>query len=107
MDLKIRLTDVFRATLANDCGNVGFVGLAGDGSDYHVVVPVDYQLAKGVKACNRPTDGTPFGGYKGWNYFECSPFAPRVPGDREERTRTNAMLLTAWAAGLGIRVEMI
>ena len=45
--LKIRLSDVFRATLAEESGNLGFVGLAPDGAAYHVVVPVDIQIARG------------------------------------------------------------
>ncbi|MEW5724542.1 MAG: hypothetical protein AB1896_15635 [Thermodesulfobacteriota bacterium] len=105
--LKVKLADVFRATLADDCGNVGFLGFAPDSSAYHVVAPVDYQIARGVKAGNRPADGTPFGGYKGWRYFECLSFPSVRPDGRENQTRRNAQALMAWAAaeGLGLEIE--
>ncbi|MFH1137953.1 MAG: hypothetical protein V1816_17930 [Pseudomonadota bacterium] len=105
MNLKIRTSDIFRATLADDCGNLGYVGVAPDGSGYHVVVPVDLQLARGVKAGNRPDDGTPFGGYKGWRYFQCLPFAPGKSRAREKQVEMNSRLLAAWAGSLGIEVE--
>ena len=104
MGLKIKKSDVFRATLADNCGNVGFIGLSGDGAAYHVVVPVDYQIARGVKARNRPTDGTPFGGYHGWHYYECHPFPDSGAVTREDQTQKNAEVLTAWAARLGIKI---
>ena len=67
--LDIKLSDLFRATMADDCGNEGFIGIAPDGSQYHVVVPVDRQIARGLMFWVPPDDGTPFGGYKGWHYF--------------------------------------
>ena len=103
MKLVMKRSDVLRATLADDCGNVGFIGLAPDGSAYHVVVPVDLQLARGIKAGNQPTDGTPFGGYKGWNYFECPTFESRT-GDRDERTDQNIRLVVEWAGSLGVEI---
>jgi hypothetical protein len=106
MVLRIKKSDVLRATLADNCGNVGFIGLAGDGSAYHVVVPVDYQIARGVKARNRPTDGTPFGGYRGWHYYECQPFPASGTVTREEQTAKNAEVLNAWAARLGISIGL-
>ena len=71
MSLLIDFNDIFRATLDEDCGNEGYIGIAPDGGRYHVVVPVDRQIARGIKAGNRPQDGTPFGGYKDWRYFGC------------------------------------
>ena len=41
--LNIRLSDIWRATLENDCGNEGYIGISPDGTQYHVVVPVDRQ----------------------------------------------------------------
>ncbi|MBW1712967.1 MAG: hypothetical protein JRJ59_07455, partial [Deltaproteobacteria bacterium] len=107
------LTDVFRATLAQDSGNRGYLGLAPDGTKYHVVVPVDVQIARGVKAGNRPDDGTPFGGYAGWHYFECRPFTWPDPDEKDEQkarwnqARPNAKVLTAWAFGLGLEVIVV
>ena len=40
MKLSISLSDIYRATLAEDCGNEGYIGITPDGSSYHVVVPV-------------------------------------------------------------------
>lgn len=76
--LRIKFRDILRATLRSDCGNEGWIGISPRGDAYHIVVPVDRQIAKGVMACNRPTDGTPFGGYYGWLYFPCSTYASWV-----------------------------
>ena len=111
MRLKVKLDDVFRATLSEDCGNLGYLGLAPDGGEYHVVVPVDLQLARGVKAGNRPDDGTPFGGYRGWHYFECRNHRAVGPEtssqERRRQTRANAEVLVSWAASLGLELEIV
>ena len=129
MPLTIDFNDIIRATLDKDCGNEGFIGIAPDGVRYHVVVPVDRQIARGIKAGNRPQDGTPFGGYKGWHYFCCPGYKqPRCPGykqpccpgykqpalydEREiqkvrwEQAETNARLIKVWASGIGIELEI-
>ena len=54
MPLSIDFTDIVRATLDEDSGNEGYIGLSPDGRRYHVVVPVDRQIARGIKAGNRP-----------------------------------------------------
>ncbi len=102
--LNINRSDLFRATLADNCGNIGYIGLAPDGAEYHVVVPVDLQLARGVKAGNRPDDGTPFGGYKNWMYFECPPYPVGERMARENQLQINARLLKAWAYAQGIEI---
>lgn len=110
---RIPIRDIFRATLADNCGNVGFIGLHPQGSEYHVVVPVDYQIARGVMAANRPTDGTPFGGYTGWLYFECEPYQPPCSRGSSEldvrwaQSRANATVLVGWAAGRGLEIEVV
>ena len=113
MSLLIDLNDIFRATLDEDCGNEGYIGIAPDGSRYHVVVPVDRQIARGIKAGNRPQDGTPFGGYKDWHYFCCPGYkGPGRPDEteirkvRRKQSEINAQLLKAWAAGMQIGVEI-
>jgi hypothetical protein len=111
MPLTIKLSDLFRATLPERSGNLGFIGISPDGSAYHVVVPVDLQIAKGVKACNRPTDGTPFGGYKDWRYFPCPAYvSPDSPAEetilRRRKARENFHLLSAWAAEMGIELHL-
>ncbi|MGC8659298.1 MAG: hypothetical protein ACP5U1_09510, partial [Desulfomonilaceae bacterium] len=58
-----------------------------DGDSYHVVSPVDSQIAKGVMACNRPTDGTPFGGYSNWFYFRIPPYPESTDQTQDERMR--------------------
>ena len=113
MHLKIDFDDLLRATLDDACGNEGYIGLSPDGRQYHVVVPVDRQIARGVKAGNRPLDGTPFGGYKGWHYFCCGtfllpePYSPeRVQADRRKQAKENALILKSRAAGLKLEVEV-
>lgn len=102
--LPIRFLDLLRATLPLRSGNEGWIGVSPAGSEYHIVVPVDVQIARGVMACNMPSDGTPFGGYTGWLYFRCPPFDGREDQDeilREERARQTAAdvvkLLQAYA----------
>ncbi len=109
--VTVQLSDIWRGTLDERSGNVGFLGVSPDGSAYHVVVPVDLQIARGVKACNQPTDGTPFGGYVGWRYFQCRGYsgAGRPEGDRalrERAVRGNVESLRAWAATHGIALEV-
>jgi hypothetical protein len=113
MPLLIDPNDILRATLDEDCGNEGYIGIAPDGSRYHVVVPVDRQIARGIKAGNRPQDGTPFGGYKNWYYFCCPGYKRPDRHDeaeilkvRRKQSQINAQLLKAWAAGIRIVVEI-
>jgi hypothetical protein len=98
MTLRVHRSDILRATLHAQCGNTGYLGFAPDGSDYHVVVPVDEQIARGIKAGNRPDDGTPFGGYRGWAYFQCRTFEASSESSRADQTEANATVLVAWAA---------
>lgn len=102
--LRIRYTDLFRATLPIASGNEGWIGISPKGEEYHVVVPVDVQIARGVMACNPPTDGTPFGGYSGWLYFPCPTYEyeGESAGDerilRARRARQTAKELIVWLA---------
>ena len=106
--LAVKKSDVFRATLADDCGNLGYLGIAPDASAYHVVVPVDLQLARGVKAMNQPDDGTPFGGYRNWHYYECCPYARKAAGEkRHQQVESNAQLLTMWIRQFGLEITII
>ncbi len=110
--LPVAMSDLKRATLADNCGNTGFLGFSPDGSRYHLVVPVDKQIAAGVKAKNRPTDGTPFGGYTGWRYFECDPYPPaprEAEADAEARqtqVKITAVALVEWARAQGFEVRV-
>ena len=106
--VKVRRRDLFRATLAADCGNLGFLGFAPDGTQYHVVAPVDLKLARGVKALNLPDDGTPFGGYRGWHYFSCEPYDPAAgETGRQRRIDENSRRLKLWLQQLGIDMEIV
>ena len=115
MKLSILLLEIYRATLAEDCGNEGYIGITPDGSSYHVVVPVDRQLARGLSPVGPgpPSDGTPFGGYKGWHYFCCLTHRndrqshARTRQYRIERARENAWLIEKWANGLRIEVVVV
>ena len=112
MILQIDFNDMVRATLDEDCGNEGYIGISPDGSRYHVVVPVDRQIARGIKAGNRPMDETPFEGYKDWHYFCCLGFTrpgkvneTEIQKARLKQARVNARLLKTWAAGRHLEVE--
>ncbi len=104
--LRVRRADILRATLPAQSGNTGYLGFAPDSSAYHVVVPVDEQIARGVKAGNRPEDGTPFGGYGGWLYFQCRPYESECEGARQIQASANEAVLIAWAAQRNIRLEV-
>lgn len=74
------------------------------------MVPVDVQIARGVMACNRPTDGTPFGGYTGWLYFRCPPFDGPDSQEkdlREERARQTAADLVKLLEGYCIEAVVV
>ena len=105
--LRVRRSDIYRATLYAQCGNTGYLGFAPGGSEYHVVVPVDEQIARGIKAGNRPDDGTPFGGYRDWRYFQCKPHMADSDTSRRAQTEVNAAVLVAWAAQRNIQVEVV
>jgi hypothetical protein len=103
--LCIKVRDVRRATLPRRSGNEGWIGLSPSGDRYHVVVPVDAQIAKGVMACNWPADGTPFGGYTGWLYFRCEPYDDEGLSEgagREDCLAANCDRLLKFAASYGI-----
>jgi hypothetical protein len=103
--LLIKIEDIGRATLPSRSGNEGWIGVSPGGDAYHVVTPVDVQLARGVMACNRPTDGTPFGGYSSWLYFRCEPYEEEGAPEQEARNRQvrkNATDLINWLALYGI-----
>ncbi len=109
--LKIRLSDLFRATLSDDCGNEGFIGIAPDGSNYHVVVPVDRQIARGLKFWIHPEDGTPFGGYKDWQYFCCLTYTKtedqREYDQRLKQAKENGWLIQNWGRSHGFNIEIL
>jgi len=110
--LQIKLSDLFRATMAEGCGNEGYIGIAADGSQYHVVVPVDRQIARGLKAWIRTDDGTPFGGYKGWYYFACVPYvtSEQESCEREsqlEKPRENGWLIQKWGESTRLDIKII
>lgn len=113
MTVAIDFNEIVRATLDEESGNEGYIGLSPDGLQYHVVVPVDRQIARGIKAGNRPLDETPFGGYKGWHYFCCLGYTRPAKYDegkiqkaRLNQARANAQLLKAWAEQIHLPVEI-
>ncbi len=107
--LLIRIEDIRRATLPSRSGNEGWIGVSPTGDAYHVVTPVDVQLARGVMACNRPTDGTPFGGYSSWLYFRCEPYEDEEAPEQEacdRQVHKNATDLFNWLALYGIEAQL-
>ncbi len=108
--LRLKVQDVRRATLPVQSGNEGWIGVSPQGNAYHVVVPVDAQIARGVMACNKPTDGTPFGGYSGWLYFRCPPYEAEADDEdriREEQTLTTADNLILFLKSYDIDAELV
>jgi hypothetical protein len=108
--LQLKVQDVRRATLPVRSGNEGWIGVSPRGDAYHVVVPVDVQIARGVMACNRPTDGTPFGGYSGWLYFRCPPYDDEAGDEgriREEQTLITASGLIRFLKSYDIDAELV
>ena len=113
MTLSIDFKDIIRATLETECGNVGYIGLSPDGLQYHVVVPVERQISRGLKAGNPPLGETPFGGYKDWPYFCCLGYSRPVRYDETEirkvrlkQAMLNALLLKSWTEQINISVEV-
>jgi hypothetical protein len=113
MSLLIDFNDILRATLETECGNEGYIGLSPNGLRYHVVVPVDRQIARGLKAGNHPRDDTPFGGFKDWLYFCCLGYTrPAIQEETEIRkvrlkqATINALLLKSWAEQINKPVEL-
>jgi hypothetical protein len=107
--IRIKISDIRRATLPLRSGNEGWIGVSPRGDEYHVVVPVDVQIARGVMACNRPTDGTPFGGYSRHLYFRCPPYSDE--GEDEDRARERQIAETAdelvrWLASYGLEASI-
>ncbi len=92
MTLKIKFSDLLRATLSFRTGNESWIGFSPDGNSYHIVSPVDTQISKGVMACNRPKDGTPFGGYSRWIYFRIPPFGKSIHDDQTARREHSRMI---------------
>jgi hypothetical protein len=114
MALPIDVNDLVRATLDESSGNVGYIGLSPDGSRYHVVVPVDGQIARGIKAGNQVLEGAPFGGYKNWHYFYCPGYCSpsrydekKINEVRRTKAFANGQALIAWAVEWGIEVILV
>jgi hypothetical protein len=113
MILEIDFKDMVRATLSDVCGSVGYLGISPDGLQYHVVVPVDPQIARGIKAGNKPSDATPFGGFTGWHYFCCPGYSlpariaeADIQQIRQEQARDNIQALKDWARlRLGVEIS--
>ena len=70
-------------------------------------------IARGLKFYDPPTDGTPFGGQKDWNYFCCLTYSGSLrnpEADREarlEQARINGSLLENWAAENGVEIHLV
>jgi hypothetical protein len=111
--LEIDFRDIVRATLDDHCGNEGYIGISPDGRQYHIVVPVDRQMARGLKAGNKPSDETPFGGFKGWVYFCCPTYSRPVRYNeaeihraRQEQAGANISAIKNWARlSLGVEIK--
>ncbi len=106
-NMKLKLSTIYRATLATHSGNEGWIGVEPGQRSYHAVVPVDVQISRGVMACNKPTDGTPFGGYAGWIYFRCAPYDSHIDDEtlRLQQAKKNLTELIVKLSEYGIVAE--
>jgi hypothetical protein len=113
MALCFRLADLLRATLPQGQGWVGLVGVEPGGRDYHVLAPVELELARGLMCLGLAGQGRELGGRPGWHYRLCHAYAPPPPRDQrppplaEFRSARRAQALAtgrellAWAARRG------
>ncbi|MFH1035476.1 MAG: hypothetical protein V1806_13285 [Pseudomonadota bacterium] len=80
MALRFRLNDLLRATLPQGQGWVGLVGVEPGGRDYHVLAPVELELALGLMRLGWAGQWRALGGRQGWHYRPCRAYAPPPPG---------------------------
>lgn len=111
MALSFTMEDLVRATLPSGWGQVGFVGVSPGGDSYHVLAPVDLDLAEGTFRMALHGLAEPLGGRPGWRYYYCRTYDP-PPRDRhpwlkvllDKRMRQalhSGELLVAWARQQG------
>lgn len=79
MALIFRLADLVAATLPQGQGWVGLVGVEPGGRAYHVLAPVDLELAQGLGPAALAGQAQALGGRPGWHYRLCRGYPPPPP----------------------------
>jgi len=77
--LCFALADLLRATLPQGQGWVGLVGVDPEGQAYHVLAPVELELAWGMMRLGLMDQARELGGRPGWRYRLCRAYAPPPP----------------------------
>ena len=116
MGLTFSLDDLVKATLPSGWGQAGFVGVSPKGDSYHVLVPVELDLAS--ETFRMALDGwaEPMGGRPDWRYYYCRTYEP-PPRDgrpwpdallaaRQRQAKISGEMLVAWARRQGWWAEM-
>ncbi len=116
MGLHFALEDLVRATLPSGWGQVGFVGVSPDGAAYHVLSPVEVDLASDMVLMALAGRAEFMGGRPGWRYHYCHTYQPppgrERPGPeamraaRRRRARHTGRMLVAWARRQGWWAEL-
>jgi hypothetical protein len=112
---RLSMNDIIRATLPRGWGYVGFLGVNPAGDSYHVMAPVEIDLAADVFIMALDGQAEPLGGRPGWRYYYCHTYEP-PPQDgrpwpeallvaRRQRARHSGELFRAWARRQGWWVE--
>lgn len=118
MALLFYLRDVLKATLPQGYGHVGFIGVAPEGREYHVLSPVELDLALGAVVTTGSGDGLTLGGHAHWSYLLCQTYRPPPPSAsggpdqaqvsqaRLRQARFNGQRLVSWARSQGWWAEL-
>ncbi|MBI5524482.1 MAG: hypothetical protein HY910_17795 [Desulfarculus sp.] len=112
MALRFAMSDLVRATLPQGQGWVGLVGVEPAGRAYHVLAPVDLDLAWGLMRLGLLDQARELGGHPGWRYRLCPAYAPPPPrrgrppaiafrAARQAQALATGRELLAWAARQG------
>ena len=115
--MRFSMDDLVRATLPSGWGRAGFVGVSPGGESYHVLVPVELDLAADTFRLALEGWAEPMGGRPAWRYHYCRTYDP-PPRDgrpwpdallaarRRQATRSGE-LLKAWARRQGWWAELV
>jgi hypothetical protein len=116
MGLSFAMDDLVKATLPSGWGQAGFVGVSPHGDSYHVLVPVELDLALETFRMALDDWAEPLGGRPGWNYYYCSTYDPpprdgrpwpeAILTERSRQARQSGELLVAWVRRKGWWAEL-
>lgn len=115
MAFRLSMEDMIRATLPSGWGYVGFLGVSPAGDSYHVLAPVEVDLAADIFIMALDGLAEPMGGRPGWRYYYCHTYEPppkhcrpwpeALLAARRRRAKHSGELFSAWARRQGWWVE--